>query len=302
MTQKIGFIGLGNMGAPMASHLLDPEIELVIFDISPAIRAEWQARGCTAVDSAGAVGDAAQTVFLSLPTPDVVEAVAVGPGGVASGSAVSRIVDLSTTGPTMSKSIGKRMAEMGKTLVDCPISGGVAGAVAGTVAVMASCPDEDLAEIKHLLERIGKVFHVGQEPGQGQVMKLINNLLSAAALALTSEAVVMGAKSGLDPDTMIAVINAGSGRNSASQDKYPKAILPRTFNAGFANKLMYKDVRLCVEHAKGLGLQMAGASAIHDLWSRAVSEIGPDEDFTSIVKLFEREAGVEVRGEAAARK
>jgi len=299
MSNQVGFVGLGNMGAPMAEHLRAAGFDLVIFDISSAVRSAWSAKGCTAVDTAREVGDAAETVFLSLPTPDVVEAVVLGDNGVAGGSRVQRIVDLSTTGPAMSRKIGAALAQRDISLIDSPISGGVAGAVAATVAVMASGADRDLAAVQPMLSKIGKVFHVGQEPGMGQVMKLINNLLSAAALALTSEAVVMGAKSGLDGDTMIDVINAGSGRNSASQDKFPKSILPRKFNAGFFNKLMYKDVRLCVEHAESLGLQMAGAKAIRALWQRAVDEPGPDEDFTSIVKLFEREAEVEVRGRAA---
>jgi 3-hydroxyisobutyrate dehydrogenase-like beta-hydroxyacid dehydrogenase len=299
MEQPVGFIGLGNMGAPMATHLLHAGYELVIFDISPEISAVWESKGCTAARSAKQVGNAAPTVFLSLPTPDVVESTVLGAEGLSSGTRVSRVVDLSTTGPATSRAIGAELAAQGKTLVDSPISGGVAGAVAATVAVMASCSDEDLRVVKPMLSKIGNVFHVGREPGMGQVMKLINNLLSAAALALTSEAVVMGAKSGLEADTMIDVLNAGSGRNSATQDKFPKSILPRKFNAGFFNKLMYKDVRLCLEHAKSLGLEMSGASAIHALWARAVEEIGPDADFTSIIKLFEREAGLEVRGRSA---
>jgi 3-hydroxyisobutyrate dehydrogenase-like beta-hydroxyacid dehydrogenase len=300
MTTKIGFIGLGNMGAPMAQHLLKPEYELVVYDMSQAVRNEWAAKGCTAAASVKDVANKAATVFLSLPTPDVVETVVLGDDGVASGSEVSRIVDLSTTGPATSRRIGQGLEATGKVLIDSPISGGVAGAVAGTVAVMASCSEHDLDAVAPMLRCIGKLFHVGVEPGQGQIMKLINNLLSASALALTSEAVVMGVKSGLQPDTMIDVINAGSGRNSATQDKYPKSILPRKFNAGFASKLMYKDVRLCVEHAESMGLAMTGANAIRELWARAVEEIGPDEDFTTIVKLFEREADVTVAGREAA--
>jgi 3-hydroxyisobutyrate dehydrogenase-like beta-hydroxyacid dehydrogenase len=127
-------------------------------------------------------------------------------------------------------------------------------------------------------------------------MKLANNLLSATAMAITSEAMVMGVKAGLDPRVMLDVINAGSGRNSASQDKFPKAILPRTFDFGFTTELMYKDVKLFLQEAEAMGIPMWVASAVGQLWSLANSQIGPQEDFTTIVQCVEKWAGVEVKG------
>jgi len=183
--------------------------------------------------------------------------------------------------------------------VDAPVSGGIAGAERGTVAVMVSCDDATFAAVKPPLEVIGKVFHVGTRPGQGQTMKLMNNLLSATAMAITSEAVVMGVKAGLDPTVMIDVINAGTGLNTASRDKFPRSILPRSFDFGFATGLMVKDVRLCLAEARAMGLALGVSQAVESLWETVISDEGADSDFTAAIKPIERAAGVEVRGHAA---
>jgi 3-hydroxyisobutyrate dehydrogenase-like beta-hydroxyacid dehydrogenase len=159
---------------------------------------------------------------------------------------------------------------------------------------MVSGPPADVDAVKDALSVFGKVFVIGEKPGMGQTMKLANNFLSATAMAATSEAVVMGVKAGLDPAVMVDVINAGSGRNTASTDKFPKAILPRTFNLGFATALMLKDVRLALEEAKGLGVPNDVMSAVAAAWETANSEIGGAADFTTIVQPIERRAGVTV--------
>jgi hypothetical protein len=146
---------------------------------------------------------------------------------------------------------------------------------------------------------IGKVFFIGEKPGSAQTMKLANNLLSATAVVATSEAVVMGVKAGLDPAVMIDVINAGSGMNTASRDKFPRSILPRTFDFGFATGLMVKDVRLCLEEAKSLGLSMEVAEAVGRLWEVVIREMGAESDFTSAIQPIEQAAGVVVGGKGA---
>jgi 3-hydroxyisobutyrate dehydrogenase len=140
------------------------------------------------------------------------------------------------------------------------------------------------------------VFHVGERPGMGQTMKLTNNLLSAAALAITSEALVMGAKAGLDPKTMCEVINAGSGRNSATQDKFPRCVLPRTFDFGFPLELLYKDVRLCLEEGEALGVPMLVGNAVRQLLGVGKATQGPRADITTLVRSVESWVGVEVKG------
>ena len=303
MSDPIGFIGLGNMGAPMAGRLLDAGQALVLYDTRAEAIAGLAARGARRASSASEVASLAETVLVSLPTPDVVRAVALGPNGIAAGTRVRRLVDLSTSGPRMAAEIARELATRGIAFVDSPVSGGVAGARAGTLAVMTACERAEFERLKPLLAGIGKPFYVGERPGLGQMMKLVNNLLSGAALAITSEAMLLGAKAGLDPDTMVEVLNAGSGRNSATQDKFPRAILPRRFDAGFATRLMYKDLKLCLEEAEALGLTLWVACAVRQLWQATASEIGADRDFTTIMQYVERAAGaggIEVRGRGAA--
>jgi 3-hydroxyisobutyrate dehydrogenase-like beta-hydroxyacid dehydrogenase len=183
--------------------------------------------------------------------------------------------------------------------IDSPVSGGVGGAEKGTLAVMVSGPRADFDAVKPALDVIGKVFFIGEKPGSGQTMKLANNFLSATAVVATSEAVVMGVKAGLDPAVMIDVINAGSGMNTASRDKFPRAILPRSFDFGFATGLMVKDVRLCLDEMKSLGLSMEVAEAVGRLWEVVIRDMGAESDFTSAIKPIEQAAGVVVGGTTA---
>src|SRR5207249_11166857 len=156
------------------------------------------------------------------------------------------------TGATYARRIAEGLKAKGIVAVDAPVSGGLAGAEKGTLAVMVSGPEEIVPRLRPVLEVLGKVFVVGKEPGQGQTMKLLNNLLSATALAISSEAVVMGVKAGLDAQQILDVINAGTGRNSATEDKIPRCVIPRAFNTGFSIAVLNKDVKLCLEEADGL--------------------------------------------------
>jgi 3-hydroxyisobutyrate dehydrogenase-like beta-hydroxyacid dehydrogenase len=184
----------------------------------------------------------------------------------------------------------------GVSAVDAPVSGGPTGARNGTLAIMASCAKPTFERIEPVLRTFGKVFHVGERPGMGQTMKLANNLLSAAALAITSEALVMGAKAGLDPSVMVDVINAGSGRNSATQDKFPRCVLPRKFDFGFPTELLYKDVKLCLDEGEALGVPMLVGNAVRELLGVAKAMQGPRADITTLVRCVEAWAGVEVGG------
>ena len=293
-TKHVGFIGLGRMGMPMASNLMKGGYELTVYDLNrPSVEA-LTSKGARAAASPAAVASAVDTVLLSLPTPQIVREVALGRDGVSSGTKVKTLIDLSTTGATVAREIAEALAKKGMTGVDAPVSGGVAGAVKGTLAVMVACARPLYTELEPMLRSIGKVFHIGERPGMGQTMKLCNNLLSATAVAATSEAVVFGVKAGLDPKVMIDVINAGSGRNTATEDKFPRSILPRTFDFGFAMGLMYKDVKLCLDEAEAAGAQMRIAAAVGQLWQLATQELGADKDFTELIKVLERRAGVQV--------
>jgi len=295
MAEHLGFIGVGKMGGPMAGRLLDAGHTLTIFDANPAALQPLKTRGATVAPSVRALASAVETVFVSLPTPDIVRAVALGDDGIVAGDRVKTFIDLSTTGPRVTAGIAEALGKRGIATVDSPVSGGVAGAQKGTLAVMVACPRPLFERLDPILKVFGKTFHVGERPGMGQTMKLANNLISATAMAISCEAVVMGVKAGLDPQVMIDVINSGSGRNTATSDKFPRAILPRTFDYGFATGLMYKDVKLCLDEAEAQQVPMFVGSAVRQLWQLANSERGPGSDFTEIIQCIEDWAGVQVK-------
>jgi 3-hydroxyisobutyrate dehydrogenase-like beta-hydroxyacid dehydrogenase len=297
MSEKsVGFIGVGKMGGRLARRLVDAGYALTIFDTSEAVVRSFEESGARGAASAAAVASECEIVITCLPTPQIVHKVAIGQGGVIEGTRVKILIDMSTTGATYAKRIAESLAPRGVTAVDAPVSGGVVGAERGTLAVMVSCSDEILNRIKPMLEVFGKVFQVGRQPGMGQTMKLLNNLLSATAMAISSEAVVMGVKAGLDPGQIVDVINAGSGRNSATADKIPRCVIPRTFNTGFAIELLNKDVRLCLEEADALGVPMIVGNAVRQLLAITMASEGPDADMTEVVKPLERWAAVQVGG------
>jgi|SRR5208282_775019 len=294
--QDIGFVGVGRMGARMVRRLIDAGYSLTIYDTSESAVAPLLELGATRADSPAAVGSAAEIVLASVPTPPIVHAVALGPKGVAEGSRVKIFIDVSTAGATVAKQVAEGLAAKGITAVDAPVSGGITGAEKGTLAVMVSCPEKILPTVKPILEIIGRIFFVGTQPGQGQTMKLLNNLLSASAMAITSEAVAMGVKAGLDPALVVDVFNAGTARNSATQDKIKQHVISRSFSYGFGIGLLNKDIRLCMAEADALGVPMIVGSAVRQLLSIATSTEGPDADMTAMAKTVEAWAGVQIGG------
>lgn len=294
---EVGFVGLGNMGRPMAERIIGAGYGLVVNDRAQAAVAALTDAGANAAASLDDLAGRVETVFLSLPTPEVV--LAVGRALAANPGIVKRVVDLSTTGPKAEMDLDEILSQAGIALIDSPVSGGVAGAKKGSLALMAAGSPAHFAVVEPMLLALGKVIRVADEPGKAQVMKLINNICSAAALAITSEAMVMGAKAGLDADVMIEVLNAGSGRTSASVDKIPRFVLPRGFDFGFAIALSLKDIRLCLEEADRLGVPMLVGNAVRMLFSITKADLGPDADMTAIIRPLEQWAGTEVRGKAA---
>lgn len=285
----VGFIGLGNMGFPIACRLVAVGHRVVVFDTRTAVVDDAVARGAEAAKSAADVAGRVPTVMASLPTPqastDVAEA-------VAGGSAIRRFVDFSTVGSRTAQRNSALLADHGVAALDSPVSGGVHGAEAGTLAVMVSGPRAEFEACTPAFDAIGRTMFISTKPGAAQTMKLVNNLIAASSLAVTAEALAMGVKAGLDAQVMIDVLNAGSGGTHASRDKFPRAVLPRTFDYGFATGLMVKDVRLYLDEAKSMGLDTVLAGAIAQLWESTLAAEGPDSDFTSIVKPIEAAAGV----------
>lgn len=293
--QHLGFVGLGRMGGPMSGRLMDAGHTLTVFDTNEAAVKPLTDRGAGRAGSPAEVASAAEIVLTSLPTPDIVQRVALGDDGLLHGSKIKTMVDLSTTGPGAAGRVAAGLGERGIQWVDCPVSGGIAGAKAGTLAIMVSCPKATFEAVEPVVANFGKVFFVGEKPGLAQVVKLGNNMMAAAALVVTAEALAMGVKAGVDPKIMIDIINVSSGRNTASLDKFPRSVLPGTFDFGFATGLSYKDVRLCVDEAEALGVPMVAGALVRQMLAITASKFGADSDFTSIAKVIEDWAGVEIR-------
>ena len=276
---RVGFIGLGAMGSRMATNLVAAGFGLVGFDTAGT--AERLPPGAVAANSAKDVGAAAELVLLSLP--DGAASAAVAAELVESRPRrVRTVVDTSTIGVAAAQQIHGPLHGAGLGYIDAPVSGGVAGAANATIALMFSGSAEDLERLRPVLGAISKrCFHVGTEPGQGQAMKLLNNYLSAVALTATSEAVSFGLTQGLDMKMMLDVLNASSGQNTATSDKFPNRILPGLYNAQFVNTLLLKDLTLYGENVVAAGTANRLGQVVLEIWRRfATAE--PGADFTRI--------------------
>ena len=283
------------MGGPMARRLMEAGYKLTIFDSSEEAMGALLEKGATRAASVKSLCDSVEIVFCSLPTPPIVEAVALGPGGVIEGSKVRLFIDTSTTGSIYAKRVAAGLATKNILEVDAPISGGVTGANKGTLAIMVSCPEDVLERLRPILSHLGKVFFIGTKPGMGHTMKLLNNILSATAMAISSEAVVMGVKAGLDPKVICEVINSGTGRNSATADKIPRLVFPRKFDGGFAVGLLNKDIRLFMDEADALQVPTVVAAAVKQVLVTTMAMLGADADMSEIIRTVENLAHVEVK-------
>jgi 3-hydroxyisobutyrate dehydrogenase-like beta-hydroxyacid dehydrogenase len=277
----------------MARRLLDAGHRVVVYDPVAAATAALAPHGAEVAPTARAVADATPVVFLSLPTPHIVAEVVLGARGIRDGNRIEVCVDLSTSGPDTAVKLAAGLAQRNVASLEAPVSGGIKGARDGTLSLMVAGPAAVWEEVRPLLGVFGKPFFMGANPGAGQTMKLVNNLLGACAIAITAEGMTLGAKAGLDPARMIEVLNVSSGRSSATQDKWPRAVLPRTFDFGFAAGLCLKDVRLCLGAADSLGVPLAVGTAVCDLLQRTVNSLGPDSDFTAMAKIVESDAGLD---------
>jgi 3-hydroxyisobutyrate dehydrogenase len=276
---RVGFVGLGAMGSRMSANLAAAGFDLVCFDAAGT--EARMPKGATAASSAGDVATRADVVLFSLPDGAACERVAR-ELAAASPRSIDTVIDTSTIGVSAAKRIHGLLGESGLGYVDAPVSGGVAGAANATIALMFSGSAVALDRLRPVLTAISKrCFHVGTEPGQGQAMKLLNNFLSATALAATSEAISFGLTQGLDMKMMIDVLNASSGQNTATSDKFPNRILPERYDAQFLNTLLLKDLTLYCENVATAGTADRVGKEVLETWRRfATAE--PGADFTRI--------------------
>jgi 3-hydroxyisobutyrate dehydrogenase-like beta-hydroxyacid dehydrogenase len=297
MTRRIGFIGVGAMGAPMAERLLAGGYEVAVFDVNPAAMRPLVARGAIATRSPREAVAGAETAFACLPSPEISRNVALGPDGVSGVEGLRVYIETSTIGTAAVKAIAAGLAERGIGVLDAPVSGGPRGARAGKLSTMVAGDRAAFERVRPLFDAIaGKVFYIGAEPGLGQITKLANNMISAAGMAAAMEAAVMAVKAGVDARTLIDVINASTGRNSATEDKFPQSILPRTFDYGGKVATMYKDVELCFAEARALDVPMWVGASVVQLWFQAMVEGRGADDYTTLIKMIEGWTGVVVGG------
>jgi 3-hydroxyisobutyrate dehydrogenase-like beta-hydroxyacid dehydrogenase len=303
---KVGFIGLGNMGGAIAERLArSGVVELHVYDHNVAT-AERQVRlGAIVEPSARAVGDAVQFVFTCLPTVEATSSALFGDNGVLGGAPYSRseliCIEMSTIGPTAMRDIARRLSDHQVGVLDAPVSGGATGALNGTLAIMISGAQVMRNAVTPVLAAISpKVFTVSDVPGDAQTMKLVNNLLAAANMATSFEALVLGVKLGLVPEKIIEVVNASSGRNTGMDDRKTGAILARRFEGLGKISLLEKDIGLAFQVADEAGFPLEAMTAfvgMAQLWQRAVTQGMASEDVSALIKVIERSVDVKVRGQ-----
>ena len=282
----VGFVGLGRMGEPMVRRLAANGVAVRGHDAAPGV-AQRLSDVLTPVGSAAEAAEGVQVVILMLPDSDVVEKVVEDVVGDLRAGTV--LVDMSSSEPLRTRALATRLAERGVTLVDAPVSGGVSGARAGTLTIMVGGPADEVRRLTPLLGHMGRVRHVGGV-GAGHALKALNNLMSAAHLLASSEAILAGERFGLDPAVIVEAVNGSSGRSGSTENKWPNYILPGTYDSGFTAGLMVKDLRIALGLAEATRAPTGLAARTVELWAAAVDALGPDSDHTEIARWL-REKG-----------
>ena len=289
----VGFVGLGNMGGRMVQHLVGAGHEVAVHDVGDAAVARAVDTGARVAGSVGAVADGADVVFLSLPTPDVVESVVTelltkaDPGLV--------IVDHSTIDPGTTRALADLASGVGVAFVDAPVSGGVQGADAGTLAVMTGGEPEALDRVRPYLELYaGRVFHIGGV-GSGQTIKLVNNQVTASIIVALGEGLSTAVAAGVDLDVAASVLGAGSANSNVLSGYFPRTLFTEDRPTGFALDFMHKDLGLFLEAADHVGLPVPLTSLVRDLFRIGQRDGRGASDFTSVVEFYEDFTGIRLQ-------
>jgi len=285
---RIGYLGVGNMGQPMAGKLIDGGHELWVCDVRAEAMGPLLERQARPAASPKELADACDTVVVSLPTLDVFRAAMNGPDGLLRGKALKTLVNTCTVGVPFTVEIEQACVPAGVTVIDAPISGGPAGARAGTLAVMVAGDAAKIAELMPVFRLWGPTVVVaGEKPGAAQVMKLTNNIVFVAALIATSEAMTMATKAGIAPDAMLQILNNGTGRNFATTTMFPNAVIPGTFDFGATIDILMKDVDLAIEQGEALGVPMWVCQAARLVVKHGVFQGRARHDVSRIVQIIE---------------
>ena len=297
MKMRVGYVGIGNMGGPMAANLARAGNELIIGDLNQAAVDAFTGEHETARPANGlaAVGQDAEAVFTCLPNGKIVAEAVLGEGGIAEGMAEgSVLVDMSSSAPMGTIALGEALAERGIRMVDAPVSGGVPRAIEGSIAIMVGGAKEDIEKVRPALETMGgQIFETGGL-GSAHAMKSINNVLSATNLLVGIEALVVGKKFGLDPQNMVDILNYSSGKNSATESKLKEYVLSREFNSGFSMDLMIKDVATALDLAHEMGVPWTIGSTVHEMYQAARNHMIDNADNSDIARWIEANGGIEL--------
>ena len=298
MPDKVGFIGIGNIGTPMSLNVLRAGYPLVVYDVRTEQLEPLVKEGAEAATSPKDVATRSKVILLSLPNSFVVEEVTLGPDGIAEGAQPDTVVvDLTSGNPPHTASICDRLNAKGIRYIDAGVSGGLPGAEAGTLGIMIGGDGDVFEQVRPVLEKIGtNLFHMGPI-GAGHMTKALNNFVSAASLTATLEALSVATKAGLDPEKVMGAINASSGRSRNSEERIPKHVLTGdySYKGGMAIELLVKDLATACGVGKDQGVPMFIANQIHQLLMRVSDEIGPKTTNIATAQVFEKWAGVDMR-------
>lgn len=289
----VGVVGLGRMGAPMARRLVEAGYRVCGFDIDASARQELDALdGGTGAAQLLDVARKARAVVLMLPSSRAVRHVLLDAGLLDAMAESSLLMDMGSSDPTSTRELAQQASARGVHLVDAPVSGGVKGAVEGSLTVMVGGPEELFPVCLPVLEVLGSsVTRVGPVGG-GHALKALNNLLSAASMLATAEAVEAGRRFGLDPEVMLSAVNTSSGRSWSTEYKFPHFVVPGTYDSGFSLELMLKDVRTALDLARATGSPVSLTERVVEAWSQAAADLPPGADHTNIAQWVGQERDV----------
>ncbi len=298
MSETIGFVGIGNMGWPMAASLSRAGYGLVVADARKAVADNFvQQIGGRTADSLAGLAAAADIVITMLPTSTHVAGVLADDldhllAGLKPGSVV---IDMTSGQPAITRALAARVAALGSVMIDAPVSGGVSRAKTGELAIMVGGDAAVIDRVRPVLAAMGTTILPCGAIGAGQAMKALNNLVSGGGFLIAVEALLMGQAQGLDPAVMVDVLNASTGMNNATQKKLRQFILSRSFDSGFSLDLMVKDLSIATEIGRDGGVATPFAALCREMWSAAAKTLGPGQDHTAIAKFSETLAGQELR-------
>ena len=293
----VGLVGVGAMGSRMARRLRAAGYRLVLNDVKGPVP-ELLDGSSRFVGTVGGVVEAAEVVLLSLPTPDTVDEVVdqIAEASRAGKARAELCIDTSTCGPRASERASATLKPVGVAFIDAPVSGGITGAASGTLTFMLAGADADVAKAYALLENLGsRLIHVGSVPGMGQVAKVANNMLEAAHMVATAEAMVVAEKAGINARKMLEILNASSGRSSVTEEAFVSSVITRKFDEGFALSLCLKDVRLCNEVTRGFDIPAWVGASVENMLSLTAATVDEENpDYTSVVRVYEQWADVSI--------